>query len=287
MSGDNGVLPPGCEYARAHSIAEAVQILGESLEGRVLAGGQSLVPLLRSHQVCPDVLVDLGGVAELRGVRDEGDSLWIGALTTYHEVASHPLVRSHAPLLARVAGVIADPAVRHRGTVGGALAYADPAFELPTAAVALGAECRITGPAGERGVPAAHFFVAKRTTAIGPDELVTGIRVPKWPGWSFHYERFPTDRRSWAIGGAAAGVRRGDGVIAAARVVLGNVGPTPLRAATVEAACIGLPSRAALLRAAARAVDEVLPSDSASGDVEHRGLARVLTGRALITAAGV
>lgn len=288
MRGDSGVLPPEFEYVRARDVAEAVRVLDDSAEGRVLAGGQSLLPLLRSRRVLPDVLVDLGGVAELHGVRDEGDALWIGALSTHHEVACDPLVRAHAPLLAQAAAAVADPAVRRRGTVGGALAHADPVFDLPAVAVALGAECRVAGPEGERGVPAARFFVGAGAAAIGPNEVVTGLRVPRWPGWSFHYERFPSDGRSWAVAGAAAGVRLVDGHIAAARVVLGNLGPTPLRASAVEAACAGLPLRAAPVRAAARAVDaDVVPPGDAGDQDRRRGLARVLAGRALIAAAEV
>ncbi|KUP97904.1 FAD binding domain-containing protein [Thermobifida cellulosilytica] len=282
------MFPPRFEYVRVRSVAEAVEALTASLEGRVLAGGQSLLPLLRSHRVFADVLVDLGGVAELRGVRDEGDALWVGALTTHHEVACDPLVRVHCPLLARAAEAVADPAVRRRGTVGGALSYAAPAGDLPVAVVALGAECRVTGPDGERGVPASQFFVGEGATAMGPNEVLTGVRVPKWPGWSFHYERFSPAGRSWALTAAVAGVRPEDGRLAAARVVLGNLAPTPLRAPSVEAACAGLPVRASLMRTAARAVE----ADAAQGgrtvdDAEHRrGLARILAGRALIAAAG-
>ncbi|WP_234401672.1 FAD binding domain-containing protein [Thermobifida halotolerans] len=277
------------EYVRARDVTEAVQALDGSVEGRVLAGGQSLLPLLRSRRVLPDVLVDLDGVAELRGVRDEGASLWIGAMTTHHETARDPLVRAHCPLLARAAEAVADPAVRRRGTLGGALSHADPAADLPAVALVLGAECRVAGPDGERGVPASAFFVGPGATAMGPNEVLTGLRVPKWPGWSFCYERFCGGTRSWAVAGAAAGVRLLDGRVVAARVALANTGPVPLRASAVEAACAGLPARAALLRAAARAADSGAgPPGGLDGDTgQRRRLARVLTGRALIAAAGV
>ncbi|WP_208638180.1 FAD binding domain-containing protein, partial [Streptomyces murinus] len=172
-------------------------------EAKVLAGGQSLLALLRLRLAFPELVVDVGRIAGLRGVREEGETLVIGALTTHHEVIHDPLVRRHAGLLAAATATVADPAVRHRGTLGGALAHADPAGDLPAIVLALDGELVAVGPGGRRTVPAREFFVGYLQSALAPDELLVEVRLPKADGWGFHYEKFHRVAQSWAIVGVA------------------------------------------------------------------------------------
>ncbi|GAA3762507.1 FAD binding domain-containing protein [Salinactinospora qingdaonensis] len=283
------MIPPQFEYVKPNSVAEAVSALGESEEAKALAGGQSLLPLLRFRLAYPDVVVDLGELAELRGVRDEGDAVWIGAMTTHYDVVNDPVIAEHCELLAMATRTVADPAVRHRGTIGGSLSHADPAGDLPAVALALEAEFLISGPEGERTVAAPDFFEDYLTTTLEPEEILTGIRVPKWEGWSFHYEKFARTAQAWAIVGVAAGTRRREGEIAEARVGLTNMGPTPMRAHAVEEALVGVPAQAGSVRAASATADQgTAPPSDVNGQADYRRhLARVLTERALEQAAGI
>jgi carbon-monoxide dehydrogenase medium subunit len=255
----------------------------------VLAGGQSLIPVLRLRMSYPSTLVDVGRIPELRGVRDDGDALVIGAMTTHHDVLHDALVRQHAPILAQATQTIADPQVRHRGTFGGALAHADPAGDLPAVALALGCEFAATGPGGERRIPAAEFFVDYLTTALSPDEVLTAVRVPKLgAGWSSHYEKFNRVAQAWSIVGVAALVHRSNGSITEARIGLTNMGSTPLRASATESALAGADATAEAVAAAAEhAADGTNPPSDLSGQSDYRAhLARVLTRRAVLAAAG-
>jgi carbon-monoxide dehydrogenase medium subunit len=212
------VIPPEFDYVRPASAADAVAALAErGEEAKVLAGGQSLLPLLRLRLAFPSALVDVGRIGELRGVREEGDAVVIGAATPHADVLADPLVARHLPLLAAATGTVADPAVRHRGTLGGALAHADPAGDLPAVARALDATFLAEGPGGRREVAAADFFVDYLQTALGPDELLVAVRWPKLAGgWGAHYEKFNRVAQQWAVVGVAAAVRREDGRVAAA-----------------------------------------------------------------------
>lgn len=283
------MIPPAFEYARPASVDEAVRALADAgEEAKVLAGGQSLLPLLRLRLAFPELVVDVGRIPELRGVREDGDALVIGALTTHHDVVRDPLVRRHAGLLAAATATVADPAVRHRGTLGGSLAHADPAGDLPAVALALDAELVAAGPGGRRTIPARDFFLDYLTTALAPDELLVEVRVPKRDGWGFHYEKFQRVAQAWAIVGVAALVRRDDGHIAEARIGLTNMGATPLRAAAAEEALAGADGPGAVARAAETAAEGTRPSQDLSGSPEYREhLARVLTRRAVLTAAGM
>ena len=226
------MIPAKFEYTKPGSVDEAVRALADGGEdAKVIAGGQSLLPLLRLRLSFPDLLVDVGGLGELRGVRDEGETLWIGALTTIDEAQRDPVLAQHCGLLAQTAALIADPAVRHRGTIGGALAHADPAGDLPAVATALDATMIARGPGGERAIGAGEFFLDYLTTALAPDEILTGIRVPKLgPGWGYRYEKFHLTAQAWAIVGVAALARRADGHVAEARIGLTNMGLVPVRA---------------------------------------------------------
>jgi carbon-monoxide dehydrogenase medium subunit len=286
------MIPAAFDYVRAESIDHAVSALAEhGDEAKVMAGGQSLLPLMRLRLATPEVIVDVSRLADLRGVREDGDALVIGALTTHHEVMHNELVRQHARLLAEVTAMVADPAVRHRGTFGGSLAHADPAGDLPAAALALGVELIAQGPNGRRSIPAREFFVDYLETALSPDELLVEVRVPKLgSGWGFRYEKLHRVAQAWAIVGVAAAVRRDDGSIAEARIALTNMGRTPLRAEAVEQALSGMAasSDAALAQAADRAAEGTTPPSDLSGQADYRRhLARVLTRRAVRHAAGL
>jgi carbon-monoxide dehydrogenase medium subunit len=285
------MIPAKFDYVRPSSLAEAVQALaGGGDDAKVIAGGQSLLPLLRLRLSYPELLVDIGGLGELAGVRDAGDALEIGAMTTHYSLIRDPLIREHCGLIAATAATVADPAVRHRGTIGGSLAHADPAGDLPGVIAALDGTLIATGPGGEREIAAADFFVDYLTTALAPGEILTAIRVPKLgPGWGFRYEKFQPTAQAWAIVGVAALARRDNGHVAQARIGLTNMGTTPVRAWAAEAAAAGAEaSRPALAAAAANADEGTDPPSDLRGAADYRRhLARVLTGRALARAAGI
>jgi aerobic carbon-monoxide dehydrogenase medium subunit len=284
------MIPAKFDYVKPASVDEAVRALAEGGEdAKVIAGGQSLLPLLRLRLAYPDLLVDVGGLEELHGIRHAGDELLIGAGTTHYQLVHDPVVREHCGLIAEAAAMVADPAVRHRGTFGGSLAHGDPAGDLPAVVVAMGATMIARGTSGEREIAASDFFVDYLTTALGPSEILTGIRVPKFGGdWGYRYEKFHRTAQAWAIVGVAALARRSNGHVAEARVGLTNMGSVPVRASAVEAAAAGAEAtREALNAAAASAADGTEPPADLHGAPDYRRhLARVLTGRALAAAAG-
>jgi carbon-monoxide dehydrogenase medium subunit len=283
------VIPAPFDYVRPGSVEEAVAALSEAGEdAKILAGGQSLIPVLRLRLGAPSVLIDLGGIAELRRISDDGDRIAIGAMAPHHEVLHDELVRRHVGLLSDATATVADNQTRHRGTLGGALAHADPAGDLGGVALALDAEFVIAGPSGLRTVGADEFFVDYFTTALGEDEILTEVRFPKYTGWGSHYEKFNRTAQSWSMVAIAAAVRTEGGTIAEARVGLTNMGTTPLRARGVEQALVGQPATAEAVRAAAERVTEgtAAPSDADAAADYREHLARVLTGRAVLAAAG-
>jgi carbon-monoxide dehydrogenase medium subunit len=285
------MIPAPFAYARPTSVDEALQALADGGEDvKVLAGGQSLIPVMRLRLAAPETVVDLGRVAGLRGVREEEDAIVIGAMTTHSDVLSDPLIKEHAPLIAEATETVADRQVRHRGTFGGALAHADPAGDLPAVALALDASFVIAGPSGRRTVPAAEFFVDYLTTALEEGELLVEVRVPKLAGtWGMHYEKFNRVAQAWSIVAVAAAVRREEGVIAEARIGLTNMGPTPLRATAVEAALAGAEATPEAVAAAAEhAAEGTSPSSDLGAQADYRRhLATVLTRRAVTAAAGL
>jgi len=285
------MIPAAFAYARPTTIDEALQAVADGGEDvKILAGGQSLIPVMRLRLAAPETVVDLTKVAELRGVREEDDAIVIGAMTTHSDVLSDPLIARWAPLIAQATETVADRQVRHRGTFGGALAHADPAGDLPAVALALDAEFVIAGLNGRRTVPAAEFFVDYLTTALEEGELLVEIRVPKLHGtWGMHYEKFNRVAQAWSIVAVAALVRREENVIAEARVGLTNMGPTPLRASGVEAALAGAEAtREAVAAAAERAAEGTSPSSDLNAQADYRQhLATVLTRRAVTVAAGL
>ena len=285
------MIPAPFDYEAPRTIDEAVELLSSAgdREVKVLAGGQSLLPVLRLRLAAPDLLVDLGRIPELRGVRDDGDAIVAGAMTTHDDVTREPLVRQHALLLAEAARTVADPQVRHRGTFGGALTHADPAGDMPAPALALDAELVVAGSSGRRTVPSADFFQDLFTTAVGEDEILVEIRVPKHTGWGAHYEKFAPVAQAWSIVAVAAAVRVQDGIIEQAKVALTNMGNVPVRARTVEDALVGREATAEMIRdAAGLAADGTSPTSDANADEDYRRhLATVLTSRAVLAAAAV
>lgn len=286
------MIPAPFEYHAPTSVDEALSLLAEvtasGREVKVLGGGQSMLPVLRLRMAAPEVVVDLLRVQGLRGVRDEGDEIVVGAMTTHDAMTREPLVRQHALLLSVASQTVADPQVRHRGTFGGAIVHADPAGDLPAPVLALGCELVVQGVSGRRTVAAADFFQDLFTTAVGEGELLVEVRVPKYTGWGASYEKFTRVAQSWSIVAVAAAVRVEGGSIAQARVGLTNMGSVPVRAHAVEQALVGQPATADAIRAAAREAGAgTTPPTDANADADYRRhLAGVLTGRAVLAAAG-
>jgi carbon-monoxide dehydrogenase medium subunit len=268
------VIPAPFDYEVAESADHAVALLGQHGEdAKLLAGGHSLLPLMRLRLATPSVLVDIGRLQDLNYVRDAGDHLAVGALTTHEELHFDELLRRECPLLAHTAGEIGDPQVRHMGTIGGSVAHADPASDLPTVLLALDAELVVHGPGGDRTLPASGFWKGIFESELGPQDLLTEIRVPKVSGgWS--YQKFNPRAQDWAIVGVAAVARNG-----AAAVALTNMGETPLRASAVEQALAG---GAGPADAAEQALEGTNPPEDALASADYRRhLAKVLVRRAL------
>ncbi|MGH3277671.1 MAG: FAD binding domain-containing protein [Trebonia sp.] len=275
------MIPPSFTYARATSVDEALALAAEHGEdAKYLAGGQSLLPLMKLRFASPTVLIDLGRVAELSYISDEGTYVAVGALRRHHDVVHSELLRSDIPLLAATAEAVGDPQIRHRGTIGGSVAHADAAADLPATLLALDATFVVRGPGGTRSVPAAEFFKGIFETALGPGELLTEIQVPKPAkpnAWSF--QKFNKRAIDFAMVGVAV---QGAGSQNTS-VALINMGSTPLRAAAVESA---LASGASAADAAQRAAEGTnAGSDIHASKAYREHLARVLTRRALEEAA--
>jgi aerobic carbon-monoxide dehydrogenase medium subunit len=265
------MIPAPFDYVAAESATHAVDLL-ESLgdDAKLLAGGHSLLPMMKLRLAAPEVLIDIGRLAELTGIRADGDELVIGAATPHAVLAGSGLVWADAPLLAHSAAQVGDPQIRHRGTIGGSLAHADPAADLPMALVALGGSVDVLGPGGTRNVAAEDFFAGYFETALEPGELITAARVPRRPGASWGYQKFVRRANDWAIVGAAAT----DG-----RIALANMGPVPLRARAAEQA---LADGATAAQAAELAAEGTEPGEDVHANRAYRQhLARVLTRRAL------
>jgi aerobic carbon-monoxide dehydrogenase medium subunit len=269
------------DYEVAESVDHALELLRTKEDAKLIAGGHSLLPLMKLRLAAPATLVDIGRLSDLRGVRDAGDHLAIGGLTRHHDLNTDATAQQHCPLISYAAGLVGDPQVRHRGTIGGSLAHGDPASDLPTICLALDAVIVARGSGGERTIPATEFFRGFFDTALGEDEIITEVRVPKTgdAGWS--YLKFRQRALDWATVGVAAVVGASNGTVSGARIALTNMGQTPLRASVTEAALQGAP-RDAVARAA-QSADEGTdpPSDTWASADFRRHLARVLTGRAV------
>jgi aerobic carbon-monoxide dehydrogenase medium subunit len=276
------VIPLSFDYEVAESAAHAVELLGQhGDEAKLLAGGHSLLPIMKLRLAAPTVLIDLGRVEDLNYIRDEGDKLAIGAMTRHTDVEHSDLVKSECGILAYTAGLVGDPQVRHRGTIGGSMAHGDAASDLPGVFLALGAEFKITGSGGERTVAAADFFEDYLMTALAPDEVLTEIRVPKLNGAGWSYQKFNRRAQDWAVVGVGAILERSNGSVSSARIGFTNMASVPIRATATEQALSGASADSAA-DAAESAADGTSPSSDIAASSEFRQhLARVLTKRAI------
>jgi aerobic carbon-monoxide dehydrogenase medium subunit len=275
------MIPAAFDYQRASSVDEAVGLLGEhGDDAKLLAGGHSLLPLMRLRLAAPAVLVDIGRLADLSYVRSGDGQVRIGALTRHHDLATSDELREQVPLLAHIAGQIGDPQVRHRGTIGGSMAHGDPASDLPAALLALRGTLVARGPGGEREIPADEMFTGFLETALAPDEVLTEIRVPMVGSAPWGFQKFVRRAQDWAIVGCAAVLE--NGTSGGPGVGLVNMGATPLRAPGVEEA---LRNGASPSDAAGRADEGTEPPDDLNASAEfRRHLAKVLVRRALESA---
>lgn len=268
------MIPAAFDYEVAESIDDAIELLGSRDDAELLAGGHSLLPLMKLRFARPELLVDIGRLSELSYVREDGDRIAIGAVTRHHDVATDELLRAANPLVAQTAAGIGDPQVRHRGTIGGSLAHGDPAADFPAVLLALDAELVARGPDGERTIPAGDFFRGYFETALGPREVLVEIRVAKLDGAHGAYVKFQRRAQDWAMVGVVAAKSNGS-----VRVAFTNMGATPVRASAVEEA---LASGADAEAASAHAADGTSPpSDTFASADYRRHLAQVLTRRAL------
>lgn len=258
------MIPARFTYQRASSVDEALAAVAEhGDDAKLLAGGQSLLPLMKLRFAAPELIVDIGPLDELRYVRLDGDELAVGAMTRHHDLQHDAVLAEHAPVLAQVAASVGDPQIRHRGTIGGSLVHADPAADLPAAVLALDGTLIARGPSGERRIPAAEFFQGPFETPLAPEELLTEIRVPVQDGLGWGFEKFTRRALDWAIVGV---------VVAGRSVALVNMGGTPLRASAVEAA---LARGASAAEAASVAAEGTSPADEPHATVEYRSIWRV------------
>ncbi|MDQ3238337.1 MAG: xanthine dehydrogenase family protein subunit M [Actinomycetota bacterium] len=277
------MYPMPFDYEVAESVDHAIELLGQhGDESKLIAGGHSLIPLMRLRLAAPTVLIDLGRINDMSYVRDDGDHLSIGALTHHRNVHYNELVQEHCGILGFTAGLLGDPSVQHRGTIGGAMAHGDPSGDLPSVMCALEGEMVIKGPDSERTVKAADFFQDYLMTALGEQEVVTEVRVPKLganTGWS--YKKFSRRSQDWAMVGVAAVVEKSNGGIGSARIALTSMGSTPIRAAAVEQALSG--ASAGDVAEASQSADEgTSPATDGAATAEfRRHLARVWTRRAV------
>ena len=277
------MIPVAFDYEVAESVDHAIELLGQhGEESKLLAGGHSLIPLMRLRLAVPTVLIDLDRIDDLRYVRDEGDHLAIGALTRHREVLNNPLVQEHCGILSYTAGLLGDPSVQHRGTLGGALAHGDASGDMPSVISALEGTIVVQGPDGERTIEALDFFQDYLMTALELQEVVTEVRVPKLGsniGWA--YKKFSRRSQDWAIVGVAAVVERNNGSIGSTRIGLTGMGSTPIRATAVEEALSGASPDS--VAEAAKAADEGTEpaSDDAASAAFRRHLVRVWTRRAV------
>jgi carbon-monoxide dehydrogenase medium subunit len=274
------VIPARFDYEVAESAEHAIRLLGERQDAKLLAGGHSLLPWMKLRLARPSLLIDVGRLAELAYVRDAGEHIAVGALMRHDDVRRATLLQEHCPIVSHTAGLIGDPQVRHRGTIGGSLAHGDPESDLPGVMLALEADMVVRGSDGERVVPARDFFTDVYRTALGQDEMLVEVRVPKLKastGWS--YLKMNRRAQDWATVGVAAVVERSNGSIASAAIGLTNMGGTPVRATAAEAAIAGGQS---IAEAASRASENTNPpSDHFASADFRRHLAEVLTRRAL------
>ena len=276
------MIPAGFDYEVADSVEQAVSLLAENEDAKLLAGGHSLLPAMKLRLARPALLVDIGRLSDLAYVRDDGDTIAIGALTRHKDVAAAAALVEHCPIVARTAAQVGDPQVRHRGTIGGSLAHGDPASDLPTVILALDGELVAHGAGGERTIAATDFFTGVFQTALAADEVLTEIRVPKLAGRGWSYTKMQRRAQDWATVAVAAVVEKSNGSLGKAAIALTNMGATALRATAAEEALAG---GASIEEASAKIAEGTEPpSDQAASSEFRAHLAGVLGRRALAEA---
>jgi len=282
------VIPASFDYVAPRTLDEAISVLAQNEdEGKILAGGHSLIPLMKLRLATPQLLIDLGRVPDLAYIKDAGDHVAIGAMTTYFSLQSSKLLQERVPLLSNASALVGDMQVRNRGTIGGSCAHADPASDMPAVLVALDARIVARSHDEEREITAANFFRDIWTSELSPVEIVTEVRIPYPVTPEAHaYVKFRQRAADWAIVGVAVSLSRANSTIESASIVLTNVGPTPMRARRVEEVLLGeSPGQEVVERASSLADNALQPSDELRGSAEYkRHLATVLTRRALLQA---
>ncbi len=284
------MIPPRFEYHAPRSIGEAIALLGQlGSDAKLLAGGHSLLPMMKLRFAEPAHLIDINRIPELRGIRQEGQTLVIGAMTTENELINSALLQAHAPLLPEAAKLIADPQVRNRGTIGGDIAHGDPGNDHPALSIALNASFVLEGPKGRREVAADDFFLGTYMTLLEENEVLCEIRVPAFAaGTGSAYEKLKRKTGDWATAGCAVVMRKQGGVVSEVRIALTNVAPTALRAQAAEQAIVGKELSVANLQAAADAATAICdPAEDLRGDIEYKtAMAGQMVKRALVKAFG-
>lgn len=283
------MIPPAFDYHAPRTVAEAIALLGSlGSDAKLLAGGHSLLPMMKLRFAQPAHLIDINRIPELRGIREEGNEVVIGAMTVENDLIASPLLQAKVPLLADAPKQIADPQVRNRGTIGGDIAHGDPGNDHPAISLALDATFDLQGPKGKRSVKAADFFLGTYTTALAEDEIMVAIRVPAFaPGTGWAYEKLKRKTGDWATAGAAVVLRLSGGSVSHARIALTNLAPAALRVPAAEAALLGQPLSAASIAAAAQAAQAAAdPAEDLRGDIAYKtAMAGQMVKRAIQAAA--
>lgn len=282
------MIPPGFDYHAPRSVAEALRLLGSLPDAKLLAGGHSLLPMMKLRFAQPANLIDLNRIAELRGICEDGDAVVIGAMTVEADLIASPVLQKKVPLLPEAARQIADPQVRNRGTIGGDIAHGDPGNDHPALMLALDATFTLEGPKGKRTVAADGFFHGTYMTALAEDEILTTIRVPAFAPKTGHaYAKLKRKTGDWATAAAAVVLRFDGGTVSHVRIALTNLAPAALRATDAEAALLGQPlGEAAIAAAAAKAAAACDPAEDLRGDREYKlAMAGQMVQRALRQAA--
>ena len=284
------MIPPRFEYHAPRSVGEAIALLGQlGSDAKLLAGGHSLLPMMKLRFAEPAHLIDINRIPELRGIRLEGQTVVIGAMTTENELINSALLQAHVPLLPEAAQLIADPQVRNRGTIGGDIAHGDPGNDHPALSIALNASFVLEGPKGRREVAADDFFLGTYMTLLEENEVLCEIRVPAFAaGTGSAYEKLKRKTGDWATAGCAVVMRKQGGVVSEVRIALTNVAPTALRAQAAEQAIVGKELSVANLQAAADAATAICdPAEDLRGDIEYKtAMAGQMVKRALVKAFG-
>ena len=282
------MIPPRFEYHAPKSVGEAVALLGQyGSDAKLLAGGHSLLPMMKLRFAQPEHLIDINRIPELRGIRENGGTVVIGAMTSENELINSPVVQSKLPLLAEAAKLIADPQVRNRGTIGGDIPHGDPGNDHPALSIAIEASFVLEGPNGRRTVAADGFFLGTYMTLLEENEVMCEIHAPAFAqGTGYAYEKLKRKTGDWATAGCAVVMRKSGNTVSHVRIALTNVAPTALRAEAAEAALLGQPVNAATLPAAADAATAICdPAEDLRGDIEYKtAMAGEMVKRALAKA---